>query len=73
MAKKFYGIDMQGKLLLQRLAVHPSTVQGTIYNYTTDGYVWACGDGSNNRKIVQEDGTSYNIGVTGIAETAKYA
>jgi len=73
MAKKFYGIDMQGKLLLQRIGSHPATVQGTIYTYTVDGYIWACGDGSNNRKIVQEDGASYNIGVTGVATTAKYA
>lgn len=73
MAKKFYGIDMQGKLLLQRLGSHPATVQGTIYTYTVDGYMWACGNGSNNRKIVQEDGTSYNIGITGVATTAKYA
>jgi len=73
MAKKFYGIDMQGKLLLQRLGAHPTIEQGKVYVYTVDGYMWVCGDGSNNRKIVQEDGTSYNIDVTGVATTAKYA
>jgi hypothetical protein len=69
MAKKFYGVDMQGSLLLQRLGSHPTVEQGRIYTYTVDGYVWACGDGSNNRKLVQEDGGDYNI----VATTAKYA
>jgi hypothetical protein len=72
MAKKFYGIDMQGRLILQRLGSHPAAIQGTIYEYTVDGYVWACGDGSNNRKLVQEDGGTYNIDITGFADTAKY-
>jgi len=73
MAKKFYGMDLQGKLLLQRLASHPTAEQGRIYTYTVDGYIWACGDGLNNRKIVQEDGETYGIDVTGVATTAKYA
>ena len=74
MAKKFYGIDMQGNLLIRRISSHPTPTQSEIYNYTPDGHLWACGDGSNNYRLVHE-GTDieYDINITGSATSGKYS
>ncbi len=73
MAKKFYDVDHQGKVLVERRSGDPSAEQGRLYVETGSSKLKACPDGANNRVVVVEDGGNYGINVTGVATTAKYA
>jgi len=73
MAKVFYGMDIRGKFLVERRTTTPSAEEGRIFLRTDTDAFYACADGVNNRKLVIEDGGTYNIAVSGAAETAKYA
>lgn len=67
MAKAFYGIDVQGKFLVERRTAAPSAEEGRIYLRTDTNTFYGCADGSNNRKILIEDGGTYNINISGDA------
>jgi hypothetical protein len=83
MAKAFYGLDMRGKFLIERRTSNPAAEEGRIFLRTDTNAFYGSPDGSNNRRLVIEDGGTYGIDIsgnaatatstTGVAESAKYA
>lgn len=69
MAKAFYGVDHQGKLLIERRSGDPTAELGRLYVDTAANKLKVCADGSNNRLVAIADGGSYNIS----ADAAKYS
>jgi hypothetical protein len=65
MAKKFYGIDNQGKVLLERRSSDPTPEQGRVYVETDVGVLKACADGTNSVVVVLSDGGTYTISING--------
>lgn len=65
MAKKFYGIDAQGKILVERRAGNPTAELGRTYINTSDGTFRVCADGSVNREVVIANAGTYSINIIG--------
>lgn len=65
MARKFYGIDAQGKLLVERRSGNPSAELGRWYVNTADDSFRVCPDGVNNREVVIADAGTYGINILG--------
>jgi hypothetical protein len=65
MARKFYGFDGQGKVIIERRSSPPSTSEeGRIYSLSGVPYF---DTGVAKQKLVKEDGGTYNISSTGTA------
>lgn len=68
MARKFYGFDGRGKVIVERRSSPPSTSEeGRIYSLSGVPYF---DTGVAKQKLVKEDGGSYNIAVSGAAGDA---
>ena len=68
MARKFYGFDGQGKVIIERRSGHPSPFeQGRVYSISGVPYF---DTGSQQIRFVIEDSGTYNISSTGGSGTA---